>query len=51
MAIAGHKSMSVFKRYSTGDRRELQQAIGQPDTYMDTSAKSAGPHISQTIGN
>jgi integrase len=49
MAITGHKTMSVFKRYNTVDHGDLQHAIGQLDTYMDTSAQSAGPHISQTI--
>ena len=51
MAITGQKTMSVFKRYNTVDHRDLQQAIGQLDTYMDTSAQGAGPHVSQTIEN
>jgi integrase len=51
MAITGHKTMSVFKRYNTVDHRDLQHAIGQLDTYMDTSVQSAGPHVSQTIEN
>jgi site-specific recombinase XerD len=37
-AITGHKTMSAFKRYHTIDHQELHQAIGQLDTYMDTSA-------------
>ena len=49
MAITGHKTMSVFKRYNTVDHQDLQHAIGQVDTYMDTSAQSAGPQLSQTI--
>jgi integrase len=51
MAVTGHKTMSVFKRYNTVDHRDLQQAIGQLDTYMDTSTQSAGPHLPQTFEN
>jgi hypothetical protein len=40
MAITGHKTMSAFKRYHTIDHEDLHQAIGQLDTYMDTSAAS-----------
>ena len=40
MAITGHKTMSAFKRYHTIDHQDLHQAIGQLDTYMDTSATS-----------
>jgi integrase len=36
MAITGHKTMAVFKRYNTIDQRDLQGAIRQLDTYMDT---------------
>jgi integrase len=36
MAITGHKTMTVFKRYNTIDRDDLQQAMRQLDTYMDT---------------
>jgi integrase len=49
MAVTGHKTMSFFKRYNRVDHPDLQQAIGQRDTYMDTSAQSARPHITQTI--
>jgi len=42
MAITGHKTMAVFKRYNTIDRHDLREAITQLDTYMDTmDAKSA----------
>ena len=37
MAITGHKIMSVFKRYNTVEEADLQQAIRQMGTYMDTS--------------
>ena len=36
MAITGHKMMAVFKRYNRIDQRDLQGAIRQLDTYMDT---------------
>ena len=36
MAITGHKTMAVFKRYNTIDQQDLQGAIRQLDTYMDT---------------
>jgi integrase len=41
MAISGHKTMSAFKRYHTIDHQDLHQAIGQLDTYMDTSAAAS----------
>jgi integrase len=45
MAISGHKTMTVFKRYHTIDASDLRQAISQMDTYMDTSAREhALPH-------
>jgi len=40
MAISGHKTMLVFKRYHTIDAGDLTQAIHQMDTYMDTRARS-----------
>ena len=49
MAVTGHKTMSVFKRYDTVDHQDLQQAIGQLDTYMDTSAQIACQKITQVI--
>ena len=51
MAITGHKTMSVFKRYHTIDHEDLQQAIGQLDTYMDTNAdvtENSSPKSSKT---
>jgi hypothetical protein len=33
--------MSAFKRYHTIDHHDLHQAIGQLDTYMDTSTDIA----------
>ena len=41
MAITGHKTMAVFKRYNTIDDHDLRQAIGQLDTYLDTSSENA----------
>jgi integrase len=39
MAISGHKTMRVFKRYNTIDTRDLREAMAQLDTYMDTSLR------------
>jgi integrase len=36
MAITGHRTMEVFKRYNTVDEADLRQAMSQMDTYMDT---------------
>jgi integrase len=51
MAISGHKTMSAFKRYHTIDGQDLQQAIGQLDTYMDTEARAATHQPSQPLEN
>jgi integrase len=48
MAITGHKTMTVFKRYHTIhtiDHQDQQQAIGQLDTYMDTSPVSVAARL------
>jgi integrase len=37
MAISGHRSLAVFRRYNTISGHDLQAAIRQLDTYMDTS--------------
>jgi integrase len=42
MAITGHKTMLVFKRYNTVDERDLRQAMGQLGTYMDTTPEDTG---------
>jgi integrase len=48
MAITGHRTMSVFKRYNTVDEVDLRQAMSQMDTYMDTSPEMDTPssHVS-----
>lgn len=38
MAITGHKTMRVFKRYNLIDEADLRDAMNRLDTYMDTSA-------------
>jgi integrase len=43
MAMTGHKTMAVFKRYNTVDEDDLRQAMGQMDTYMDTSREMDTP--------
>jgi integrase len=40
MAITGHKTMAVFKRYNLVDEADLRQAMRQMDTYMDTTGKT-----------
>jgi integrase len=49
MAITGHKTMAVFKRYNTIDQQDLQGAIRQLDTYMDTMNMDAAETSSQAI--
>ena len=51
MAITGHKTMAVFKRYNTIDQRDLQGAIRQLDTYMDTMHADDHQNDSQPIEN
>ena len=47
MAMTGHKTMAVFKRYNTVDEADLRQAMRQMDTYMDTSPEmdTASDHV------
>jgi integrase len=47
MAMTGHKTMAVFKRYNTVDEADLRQAMRQMDTYMDTShhMDTASSHV------
>jgi integrase len=40
MAITGHRTMDVFKRYHTIDQDDLRLAVSQLDTYMDTTPPS-----------
>ena len=48
MAITGHKTMAVFKRYNTVDEADLRHAMSQMDTYMDTSPEmdTSSHHVS-----
>jgi integrase len=39
MAISGHRSIKVFKRYNTIAPQDLHKAIQQLGTYMDTNTK------------
>jgi hypothetical protein len=40
MAISGHRSIEVFKRYNTIAPQDLQKAIRQLGTYMDTNTSN-----------
>jgi len=51
MAVTGHKTMTVFKRYNTIDEADLRQAMSQMDTYIDTSRVEHGAGLSQIIEN
>jgi len=51
MAITGHKTMAVFKRYNTVDERDLRQARQQMDTYMDTMATGRDEAPTQGLEN
>jgi len=51
MAVTGHKTMTVFKRYNTIDEADLRQAMSQMDTHMDTSRVEHGPRFSQAVEN
>jgi hypothetical protein len=47
MAITGHKTLAVFKRYNTIDDANLGQAMRQMDTCMDTNPEmdTASAHV------
>jgi integrase len=51
MAITGHKTMSVFKRYNTVDHMVLQQAIGQLSTYIDTKPPAPEETIRKSLNS
>jgi integrase len=51
MAITGHKPVAVFKRSHTIDRQDLQEAIRQLDTYVDTMVVAAMGHAAQALEN
>jgi integrase len=49
MAITGHRTMEVFKRYHTIDQDDLRQAVSQLDTYMDTTPTSPAEAIRNSL--
>ncbi len=51
MAITGHRTMEVFKRYHTIDRDDLRQAVSQLDTYMDTMPTTLAEPISKSLNS
>jgi integrase len=40
MAMTGHQTIAVFKRYNLVDEQDLRAAMNQMDTYMDTSTQT-----------
>jgi integrase len=51
MAVTGHKTMTVFKRYNTIDEADLRQAKSQMDTDMVTNALNDSSRLAQTVEN
>jgi integrase len=51
MAMTGHKTMAVFKRYNPVDARDLRQAMRQMDTYMDTTKETGPEATAQAVEN
>jgi integrase len=51
MAVTGHQTMTVFKRYNTIDEADLRQAMSQMDTHMDTLRVGSGQRLSQILEN
>jgi integrase len=49
MAITGHRTMDVFKRYHTIDQDDLRLAVSQLDTYMDTTPTSPTETIPKSL--
>jgi len=37
MAVSGHKTMNVFKRYNTVSKDELRALVGEIGVRMDTN--------------
>ena len=47
MAASGHRTMEIFKRYSTVSEEELMKLVGSPmDTYRDTKQKKESASVS-----
>jgi integrase len=51
MAITGHRTMDVFKRYRTIDQDDLHYAVHQLDTYMDTTPATPAETIRNSLKN
>jgi integrase len=51
MAISGHRTVEVFKRYHTIDQGNLRLAMNQLDTYMDIEASEGKEKVPYVIEN
>jgi integrase len=49
MAITGHRTMEVFKRYHTIDQDDLRLAVSQLVTHMDTTPTSPAEAIGKSL--
>jgi hypothetical protein len=51
MAITGHRTMEVFKRYDTIDQDDHYRVVHQLDTYMDIMPASPTETIRNPLNN
>jgi hypothetical protein len=49
MAITGHRTIEVLKRYHTIDHDDLRRAVSQLDTYMDTTPTTPAETIQNVL--
>jgi len=46
MAIVGHKSEKMWRRYNTIDEGDLEQAAARLNTYLTLTRRETDPHAS-----